>query len=211
MQAFENSLTNLLAQPMDSLLAERKKLDKTWEDLRLRFFHNEKSYRTYARIPFAERYSVQLQLARSEETYQKFPFFNFLLDDDKWMRKLNALQYLAEAMRFIALARTVFQCEITKEEAYSTSIEEGLKKITNAVKRKTVVLDRRRRVASEEDVTNLFNGFKKLWDAFSCGMKRIPVNLSCNISNFKMLPTTSNPKRFSIRTLNLCSFLPVEH
>jgi hypothetical protein len=77
------------------------------------------------------------------------------------------LQYLGEAVRFVALVRTVLLGEITLEEANRMSIAQGLEKITEIVSQKTIILDRGRPVSSRDHVMHLFDGFKQLWDRFS--------------------------------------------
>ena len=66
------------------------------------------------------------------------------------MRKLDALHYLGEALRFIALVRTILPGELTLEEANRMSIAQGLEKMTEIVMQKSVILDRGRPVTSRE-------------------------------------------------------------
>jgi hypothetical protein len=169
-EAFENGLAELLAQQVN--LAEELdhiagQSDQASQAFHQSLLHNETSHWAYARRVFADRQSVQLELARNNRLRLNFPFLNFLLDDDNWMRKLNALQYLGEAMRFIALVRTSLPGELTLEEANRMSIAQGLEKMAEIVTQKSIILDRGRPVASRDDVMNLFDGFKQLWDRFS--------------------------------------------
>ncbi|KAI9554117.1 hypothetical protein GHT06_019389 [Daphnia sinensis] len=116
---------------------------------------------------FADRQTLQLELARNGQLRKTLPFLSFLLDDENWMRKLNTLQYLGDALRFVALVRTVLAGEITVEEANRITIAQGLVKITDIVMQKMILLDRGCPVATREHVIDLFDGFKQLWDRFS--------------------------------------------
>jgi hypothetical protein len=166
-EEFENGLARLLLQ-QTNLGVELDNITGLSSALfRQSLLKNETSYWAYARRVFADRQSVQLDLARNGRLRLNFPFLNFLLDDDNGMRKLNALQYLGEALRFVALVRTVLLGEITLEEANRMSIAQGLEKITEIVSQKTIILDRGRPVASRDHVMHLFKGFKQLWDGFS--------------------------------------------
>lgn len=169
-ETFENGLTRLLAQQVN--LAEELdqiagQSDAASKAFRQSFLHNETSHWAYARRVFADRQTLQLELARNGQLRKTLPFLNLLLDDENWMRKLNALQYLGEALRFVALVRTVLAGEITLEEANRMTIAQGLEKITDVVLQKVVLLDRGRPVATREHVMDLFEGFKQLWDRFS--------------------------------------------
>uniref|UniRef100_A0A0P4YE06 AAA+ ATPase domain-containing protein n=2 Tax=Daphnia magna TaxID=35525 RepID=A0A0P4YE06_9CRUS len=169
-ETFENGLTRLLAQQVN--LAEELdqiagQSDVASKAFRQSFLHNETSHWAYARRVFADRQTLQLELARNGQLRKTLPFLNLLLDDENWMRKLNALQYLGEALRFVALVRTVLAGEITLEEANRMTIAQGLEKITDVVLQKVVLLDRGRPVATREHVMDLFEGFKQLWDRFS--------------------------------------------
>ena len=169
-EMFERGLTNFLAQSIDY----RRELDnlagqsdQATKDFYRSLHDNETDYWPYTRLVFSNRQSVQLELARNHQLRQKFPFLNFLLDEDNWMTKLDALQYLGEAIRFIALVRTVLQGCITRDEANHLTIRHGLDQIVATVSQQAVLLDRGRTVSCFEDVACLFNGFKQLWDCFS--------------------------------------------
>ncbi|KAI9554203.1 hypothetical protein GHT06_019475 [Daphnia sinensis] len=169
-EAFENGLTKLLAQQvniaeeLDQIAGQSDAASKAFRQF---FLHNETSHWAYARRVFADRQTLQLELARNEQLRKTLPFLSFLLDDENWMRKLNALQYLGDALRFVALVRTVLAGEITVEEANRMTIAQGLEKITDIVMQKVILLDRGRPVATREHVMELFDGFKQLWDRFS--------------------------------------------
>ncbi|XP_057375006.1 uncharacterized protein LOC130695963 [Daphnia carinata] len=169
-ETFENGLTRLLnqqvnlAEELDHIAGQSDAASKV---LRQSFLHNETSHWAYARRVFADRQTLQLELARNGQLRKTLPFLNFLLDDENWMPKLNALQYLGEALRFVALVRTVLAGEITLEEANRMTIAQGLEKITDIVMQKVVLLDRGRPVSKREHVMDLFDGFKQLWDRFS--------------------------------------------
>jgi hypothetical protein len=158
-EAFENGLAKLLAQQvnlaeeLDHIAGQANEASKAF---RQSLLHNETSHWAYARRIFADRQSVQLELARNGQLRRSFPFLDLLLDDENGMRKLNALQYLGEAMRFVALVRTVLLGEITLEEANRMTIAQGLEKITEIVLQKTILLDRGRPVASRDHVMHLF-------------------------------------------------------
>ena len=110
---------------------------------------------------------MQLELARNKELRANLPFLNMLLDEENWMSKLNALQYLGDAMRFVALVRTVLQGEITQEEADRMYIAQGLDKIIDVITQKAVILDRGRPIACHDHVLSLFDGFKQLSNRYS--------------------------------------------
>ncbi len=128
---------------------------------------NETSHWAYARRVFANRESVQLELARNGQLRLDYPFLDFVLDGNSGMRKLNALQHLGEAIRFIALVRTVLSGKLTLGEAYKMSIAQGLEKMTEIVMEKGIILDRGTTVTSRDHVMKLFDSFKQLWDRFS--------------------------------------------
>lgn len=169
-EAFESSLSMFLGQPIDYGLelelldGQKDNATKTFSQL---LQDNARLYWPYTRLVFSNRQTVQLELARNTQLRQKLPFLNFVLDEDNWTRKLDALEHLGEAIRFIALVRTVLQGEITKEEANRLTIRQGLDKISEVVSKKAVIIDRGRPVSSVQHVTQLFDGFKQLWDRFS--------------------------------------------
>jgi hypothetical protein len=173
-EAFEQGLTQLLNQQknlveeLDNNVAEHSdEASKNSKIFRQSLLENETSHWAYARRNLANRQSVQLELARNDPLHVDYPFLNFLLDHNDGIRKLNALQYFGEALRFIALVRTVLSGQITQEEANRMSIAQGLEKMTEIVIEKEIILDRGRVVTSRDHVISLFNGFKQLWDQFS--------------------------------------------
>ena len=94
---FENALGILLGQHRNLEL----ELDQiaNQSDQRQRIFYeslsrNETTYWAYARRVFADRHSVQLEMARDPALRQAFPFLNLVLDDENWANKLDALQFL---------------------------------------------------------------------------------------------------------------------
>ncbi|EFX78885.1 hypothetical protein DAPPUDRAFT_245690 [Daphnia pulex] len=99
---FENGLSRLLIQ-QTNLDVELENIAGPSKAFHQSLLKNETSYWAYARRVFADRQSVQLELARNGQLRRSFPFLDLLLDDENGMRKLNALQYLGEAMRFVAL------------------------------------------------------------------------------------------------------------
>ena len=169
-ETFENGLTTFISQQrnlaaeLDNIAGQADQASRTF---RQSLLNNETSRWAYAKLVFADRESVQLQLARNQQLRVRLPFLNMLMDDDNWMRKLNALKYLGNAMRFVALTRTVLQSQVTQEDANRMTIGDGLEMIINVVTEKAVILDRGRPIASRDHVMNLFQDFKQLWDRFS--------------------------------------------
>ncbi|EFX82471.1 hypothetical protein DAPPUDRAFT_101482 [Daphnia pulex] len=169
-EAFERGLAEVLnqqvnlAEELDHITGQSSEASKSF---RQSLSENETSHWAYARRVFANRESVQQELARNGQLRLDYPFLDFVLDENNGMRKLNALQHLGEAMRFIALVRTVLSGKVTQGEAYQMSIAQGLEKMTEIVMEKGVILDRGRTVTSRDHVMKLFDGFKQLWDRFS--------------------------------------------
>ena len=116
-ETFENGLTTFISQQrnlaaeLDNIAGQADQASRTF---RQSLLNNETSRWAYAKLVFADRESVQLQLARNQQLRVRLPFLNMLMDDDNWMRKLNALKYLGNAMRFVALTRTVLQSQVKK-------------------------------------------------------------------------------------------------
>ena len=102
-EGFEVALTDFLAQQrnvareLDKLAQQSDGASKTFQQA---LVVNESSYWTYARRVFSDRQSAQLELARNPRLRSEFPFLNLLLDDEKWARKLNALRYLGEVIKY---------------------------------------------------------------------------------------------------------------
>ena len=96
-EAFENGLARFLARQVN-LATELDQIieqaDDASRNFRKSMSFNETTHWAYARLVFADRRSVQLELARNAELRQTLPFLDLLLDDDNWMPKLNALQVL---------------------------------------------------------------------------------------------------------------------
>ena len=196
-EMFENGLANLLLQQqnlaaeLDNIAGQANEAARAFQRCLL---NNEMSHWAYAKLMFADRQSVQLELARNRELRANLPFLNMLLDEENWMRKLNALQYLGDAMRFVALVRTVLQGEITQEEANRMCIEQGLDKIIDVVTQKAVILDRGRPIACRDHVLSLFDGFKQLWNSFSqlpnTGKKTFLDYFECQQVDINVRPKT---------------------
>ena len=166
-ERFENGLATFVSQ--QGIVAAE--LDNIADGQALRTFrqsllNNETSRWAYAKFVFADRQSLQLQLARNERLRESLPFLNMLMDDDNWMRKLDTLTYLGNAMRFVALIRTVLQRQVPQKEANRMTIGQGLEDIVKVVTQKAVILDRGHQVASRDHVMSLFDDFKQLWDRF---------------------------------------------
>jgi len=167
--AFENALAQLLSRQnhlereLDQV-TEQSNLSST--AFRRALAENRTSHWSYACLASSNRDDVQLILARDENLRQRYPFLDLLLDED-WSNKLDALQNLGSAVRFIALVRTILQGNITLEEANRMTIGRGLEKIAELAEQKAVLLDRGRVVSSRDHVDELFKSFKSLWDRFS--------------------------------------------
>ena len=118
------------------------------------------------KLDSSTRLKVRIELNKAGQNSERHPFFYLLLDHDK-VDKLDALQHLGNALRFLALVRTVLMGNITLTEVNQMTIDQGLGKITEAIEQKSVLLDRGRAVSTREHVYQLFNSFKTLWDRFS--------------------------------------------
>ena len=163
---FENALANILARNGNLHIDLQRLTDKASTFFKNTLRENEKSSWAYVRPVFSNRRSVQGELARNPNLHESYQFLGFLLDD-LWANKLDSLQFLGDAMRFVALVRTVLQGQITQDETQQMSIADGLQRIIEFVETKAVILDRGRPVSSAEQVYNLFVGLKSLWDRFS--------------------------------------------
>jgi len=167
--AFENALYQLLSQQVHLELELDRMTEQSNEASRVfrrSLSNNQTSFWPYACLVSSNRASIQLFLARDDHLRQRYPFLNLLLDEN-WSNKLDALRHLGNAVRFIALVRTVLQGNITLDEANRMIIGDGLEKMAEVVEQKAVLLDRGRTVSSREHVQQLFHGFKSLWDRFS--------------------------------------------
>ena len=70
-------------------------------------------------------------------------------------------------MRFIALVRALLQGQVTKEEALKMSIGQGLDRLAGEVRDKCIILDLGCPITSGDQVRQLFEGLKQLWNRFS--------------------------------------------
>lgn len=168
-----DALENALAQLLSRQNHLERELDQVTEQsnlsstaFRRALAENRTFHWAYSYLATSNRNDVQLFLARDETLRLGYPFLNLLLEED-WSNKLDALQNLGSAARFIALVRTVLQGNITLDEANRMTIGRGLKKIAELVEKKAVLLDRGRVVSSFDHVNELFQSFKSLWDRFS--------------------------------------------
>ncbi len=168
-EAYENELAQLLSGMYNfELELDRmtERSDEASSAFRRSLTESQTNYWSYAYLASSNRASVQLFLARDEQLRQRYRFLDLLLDEN-WSNKLDALKHLGNAMRFIALVRTVLQGSITLNEANRMTIDQGLSKMIELVEQKAVLLDRGRSVSTQEHVNQLFQGFKSLWDRFS--------------------------------------------
>ena len=153
---------------LEGLLAKGKNLSEILkkQDLNCKAFQqalvdNENSSSAYGRRAFADRRSVQLEMARDATAGQRLKYLHLILDD-VWAAKLDALQYLGDAMRFAALVRTVLPGKIPKDEAFRMSVRDGLRMMIEMVGKKAVILDRGRPMSTAGQVEQLFDGLKHL-------------------------------------------------
>jgi len=168
-ETFENGLARFLSEESHlelELDRNTEKSDVVSKTFRQSLVDNQTSHWAYTCLVPSNRTFVQLLMARDEHLCQQYPFLDLLLNKN-WSSKLDALQHLGDAVRFIALVRTVLQSNITLNEANRMTIDHGLNKIVEAVEQKAVLLDRGRAVSTREDVNQLFESFKSLWDRFS--------------------------------------------
>ena len=128
---------------------------------------NRTDYWIYGKCFLADRRTVQFLLAKQQDSGAIYPFLTLLLDDDNWAKKLDALQHLGDALRFVALTRSVLQGKISRDQAFSMKIGDGLRIIGEKVGEKAVVLDRGLSVGDAAHVRRLFDGLRQLWNAFS--------------------------------------------
>ena len=196
-ELFEKAIVGLLGQQRNlevELDRAAEQLGGTTRQFNRTLAGNETTYWTYARRAFADRRSVQLELARDGKLRKRYPFLNLLLDDDDWARKLDALQHLGEALRFAALVRSVLQGVITVEEANRMTIGQALDKICEAVEQKAILLDRGRAITTRPQVEQLFGHFKSLWDRFSqlpnAEQKTFLEYFECQQVNINVRPRT---------------------
>lgn len=169
-ETFENALAQFLKQQGPNLEQELIRVTQLSNETSRVFGqalkNNKSSHWAYTWLVSSNRMHVQLLLARDERLKQRYPFLNLLLDENE-STKLDALQHFGNAVRFLALARTILQESITLNDAMQMTIGQGLEKMAEIVEKKSILLDRGRAVSSRENVHHLFEGFKFLWDRFS--------------------------------------------
>ena len=141
--AYENAIDKLLAQ-QNNLELELYRMSEQSDEASKAFLRSltESQTRNY---PLGLRWSPLFE-SRICPASSAF----FILIDENWSNKLDAFRYLGDAMRFIALVRTVLQGNITLNEANRMTIDQGLSKIIEVVEQKAVLLDRGRAVLAQD-------------------------------------------------------------
>lgn len=166
-ERFELAITDFLSNHdyIINELQEGSRIERNIEIFKSELKENSQIW-IYQPVIFVSRRSILLELTRAKSEAVRFPFLELLMDDVTAL-KLDALHYLGDAVRFLALVRTTLQRVVTRRDSIELTIGEGLRRIEEIVQGTPILLDRGHRVGSFEDIQKLFDGFSELWNRFS--------------------------------------------